>query len=160
MNSTEKHTAENGRGAVSDVLISISTLQSYEGCDPNRVELVTQGTLVDHGSKNYDLTYYDTLSGEIGTKNTFQITPKRVTLLRSGDIFSQMIFQEGLRHHSLYTTPQGDMDLGIAASSVYSTIDSAGGKLEIDYTIDINHMLTGQSSFRIDVRQAPHSPAQ
>ena len=35
---------------------------------------------------------------------------------------------------------------------LHSTLDQEGGKLEIDYDIEINHNLMGQSLFRIDVR--------
>ena len=65
-----------------------------------------------------------------------------------------MVFETGRRHMSLYSTPYGSMEIGIVARKLHSTLDQDGGKLEIDYDIEINHSLMGQSLFRIDVRES------
>ena len=136
-----------------DVIISIRGTQDYSGTDPDTMELVTEGKLaVQDGA--LCLSYEESeLTGMEGTTTVFQVEPEKVTLLRLGSVQSEMVFEEGRRHMSLYSTPYGNMEIGVQARRLNSTLELTGGRLEIDYDIEINHMLAGQSLFRIDVRE-------
>ena len=136
-----------------DVIISIRGTQDYSGTDPDTMELVTEGKLaVQDGA--LCLSYEESeLTGMEGTTTVFQVEPEKVTLLRLGSVQSEMVFEEGRRHMSLYSTPYGNMEIGVRARRLNSTLELTGGRLEIDYDIEINHMLAGQSLFRIDVRE-------
>ena len=136
-----------------DVIISIRGTQDYSGTDPDTMELVTEGKLaVQDGA--LCLSYEESeLTGMEGTTTVFQVEPEKVTLLRLGSVQSEMVFEEGRRHMSLYSTPYGNMEIGVRPRRLNSTLELTGGRLEIDYDIEINHMLAGQSLFRIDVRE-------
>ena len=136
-----------------DVIISIRGTRDYSGTDPDTMELVTEGKLaVQDGA--LCLSYEESeLTGMEGTTTVFQVEPEKVTLLRLGSVQSEMVFEEGRRHMSLYSTPYGNMEIGVRARRLNSTLELTGGRLEIDYDIEINHMLAGQSLFRIDVRE-------
>jgi uncharacterized beta-barrel protein YwiB (DUF1934 family) len=136
-----------------DVLISIQGLQHYSGSDEDNMELVTKGELESVGD-SLRLSYEETeLTGMEGTTTLFHVEPERVTLLRTGTVSSEMVFEAGKRHMSVYDTPYGNMEIGITASKLNSTLTGNGGKLEIDYDIEINHKLAGKSLVRIDVRE-------
>lgn len=136
-----------------DVIISIRGTQDYSGTEPDTMELVTEGKLaVQDGALR--LSYEESeLTGMEGTTTVFQVEPEKVTLLRLGSVQSEMVFEEGRRHMSLYSTPYGNMEIGVRARRLNSTLELTGGRLEIDYDIEINHMLAGQSLFCIDVRE-------
>lgn len=137
-----------------DVIISIQGLQHYAGMDSDNIELVTEGKLED-AEGALRLSYQESeLTGMEGTTTVFHVEPERVTLLRMGNVSSEMVFEEGRRHMSLYSTPYGSMEVGILARKLRSTLDQNGGKLEINYDIEINHTLAGQSLLRIDVRES------
>ena len=137
-----------------DVIISIQGLQHYAGMDSDNIELVTEGKLED-AEGALRLSYQESeLTGMEGTTTVFHVEPERVTLLRMGNVSSEMVFEEGRRHMSLYSTPYGSMEVGILARKLRSTLDQNCGKLEINYDIEINHTLAGQSLFRIDVRES------
>ena len=137
-----------------NVIISIQGKQSFEAQDDDTIELVTEGCLEPDGDDGYTLSYQESeLTGLEGTRTTIQVEGEQVTLLREGGVNSQMVFQEGRRHMSLYSTPYGNMEIGVRARRLNSTLELTGGRLEIDYDIEINHMLAGQSLFRIDVRE-------
>ena len=137
-----------------DVIISIQGLQHYAGMDSDNIELVTEGKLED-AEGALRLSYQESeLTGMEGTTTVFHVEPERVTLLRMGNVSSEMVFEEGRRHMSLYSTPYGSMEVGILARKLRSTLDQNGGKLEINYDIELNHTLAGQSLFRIDVRES------
>lgn len=137
-----------------NVMISIRGLQEYEDADSDSIELLTAGTLKATRS-GYSLSYQESaLTGMEGTTTSFDITPRRVTLTRTGLICSEMVFETGRRHLSLYDTPYGSMEVGVVARSVHSTIGEHGGELEIDYAIDIDHALAGENTFYIKVKES------
>ena len=89
-----------------NVIISIQGKQSFEQAEDETIELVTEGCLQADGEDGYTLTYQESeLTGLEGTLTTFQIERDRVTLLRIGEVNSQMVFEEGRRHLSMYNTP-------------------------------------------------------
>lgn len=137
-----------------NVIISILGMQNYEGQDSDSMELVTEGKLANVDGA-LQLSYEESeLTGMKGTTTIFHVAPETVTLVRVGPVSSEMVFEQGKRHMSLYKTPFGSMEIGVVTHRLYSTLTPAGGKLEIDYDIEINHLLAGASQFRINVRPA------
>ena len=137
-----------------NVIISIQGKQSFQAQEDDTIELVTEGCLEPDGDEGYTLTYQESqLTGLEGTLTTFQIEPDRVTLLRVGEVNSQMVFEEGRRHLSMYDTPYGALSIGVNTRRMRSDLSASGGSIEIDYAIEIDHALAGQNLFRIQVRE-------
>lgn len=93
------------------------------------------------------------LTGLEGTLTTFQIEPERSTLLRIGEVNSQMVFEQGRRHLSLYDTPYGSLSVGVSTRKMHAELGLSGGSIEIDYAIEIDHAVAGQNLFQINVRE-------
>ena len=137
------------------VLLFIQGEQYYDGVDPDSVELMTEGTMEVEGD-TYRLTYQESeLTGLEGTTTRLLIKNGQVTLLREGNINSQMVFEEGRRHLSMYETPYGALSIGVNTRRMRSTVDEAGGDLEIDYAIEIDNLVAGQNLFRMNVKKHP-----
>ena len=135
-----------------NVIISIQGRQSFADQEDETIELVTEGCLERDGD-GYTLSYQESqLTGLEGTLTTFQIERDRVTLLRVGEVNSQMVFEEGRRHLSMYETPYGALAVGVSTRKMRSDLSAAGGSIEIDYAIEIDHALAGQNLSRIQVR--------
>ena len=127
------------------MIISIKGVQRYENADPDTMELVTAGRLEREGN-SYTLSYQEL--------TTFQIEPERITLMRVGEFNSQMVFQEGRRHMSMYNTPYGAMTIGVNTRHLLSELTDRGGEIEIDYAIEIDHSVAGRNTFQINVKEA------
>ena len=98
------------------VMISVRGEQYFDDVDPNATELMTEGTL-EQTEDGFLLSYQETeLTGMEGTLTTFEIGPGRVILRRSGSVNSQMVFEEGRQHTSLYETPYGELSVDIQTS--------------------------------------------
>ena len=135
------------------IILFVKGEQYFDGVDPDGTELMTEGTMTitDEGM---DLSYQETeLTGMAGTTTTFRIRGSRVTLLRSGTINSQMIFEEGQQHTSLYATPLGDMTIDIQTSRLRHNLTERGGIMEIRYSIAVAHSVTGRNCFKIQVKR-------
>ena len=138
------------------VIISIKGRQSYENVEDETIELVTEGLLAKEGEGAYTLSYQESeLTGLEGTLTTFQIEDGRITLMRHGEVNSQMVFEEGRRHLSMYNTPYGALAVGIKTHSMDCCMDDHGGSIEINYAIEIEHAVAGQNLFQIQVREKP-----
>ena len=141
------------------VIISIRGVQSLNDDPPEVIELVTEGRLMDCGDEGYTLTYQESeLTGLEGTLTTFQVEPHQVTLLRVGEFNSQMVFQLGRRHFSMYETPYGALSVGVNTHDLRAELGEHGGKIQISYAIEIEHNVAGENSFLIDVREKSPLP--
>ena len=139
-----------------NVIISIKGKQLYAECAPEEIELVTAGTMERDGQGGCTISYQESeLTGLGGTLTTFQVEGGQVTLLREGSVNSQMVFEEGRRHLSMYETPYGALSIGVNTRRMRSTVGEAGGELEIDYAIEIDNLVAGQNLFRMNVRKNP-----
>ena len=135
------------------VLLSIRGEQYFDGIDPDETELMTEGTmaLTEDGMV---LSYEESeLTGMEGTTTTFEVKGPRVTLTRSGTVNSQMVFEEGRQHTSLYETPFGELSVDIQTSILKHNLSERGGLLEIKYSIAVEHTVTGRNCFKIRVRR-------
>ncbi|MCI8688424.1 MAG: DUF1934 domain-containing protein [Lawsonibacter sp.] len=137
-----------------EVVISIKGIQKYEGALPDVVELVTEGRLAREGD-SYTLSYQESeLTGLEGTLTTIQVDGGQVTLLRVGEFNSQLVFQEGRRHLSVYNTPYGAMSVGVHTRHLLAELSDQGGDIEVDYEIEVDHAMAGRNIFRINVKEA------
>ena len=135
------------------VLLSIRGEQYFDGIDPDETELMTEGTmaLTEDGMV---LSYEESeLTGMEGTTTTFEVKGPRVTLTRSGTVNSQMVFEEGRQHTSLYETPFGELSVDIQTSILKHNLSERGGLMEIKYSIAGEHTVTGRNCFKIRVRR-------
>ena len=155
--SSPETAGQDERNAMTEnVIISIKGKQLYAEGSPDEMELVTSGTLKRDSRGGFTVSYQESeLTGLEGTTTKLHIEGRRVTLLREGNINSQMVFEEGRRHLSMYETPYGALSIGVNTKRMRSTVDEAGGDLEIDYAIEIDNLLAGHNLFRMNVKKKP-----
>ena len=135
------------------VLLSIRGEQYFDGVDPDATELMTEGTM-ELSEEGLTLRYHESaLTGMEGTVTTFAVEGPRVTLTRSGAVNSQMIFEEGRQHTSLYETPFGELSVDIQTSRLRHNLTERGGVMEIRYSIAVEHTVTGRNCFKIRVKR-------
>lgn len=135
------------------VLLSIRGEQYFDGVDPDATELMTEGTL-ELSKEGLTLRYHESaLTGMEGTVTTFAVRGERVILTRSGTVNSQMIFEEGRQHTSLYETPYGELSVDIQTSRLRHNLTERGGVMEIKYSIAVEHTVTGRNCFKIRVKR-------
>ena len=135
------------------VLLSIRGEQYFDDIDPDATELMTDGTL-EVTEDGLVLSYEESeLTGMEGTTTTFEVCGPRVTLTRSGAVNSQMVFEEGRQHTSLYETPFGELSVDIQTGRLRHNLTERGGIMEIQYSIAVEHTVTGRNFFKIRVKR-------
>lgn len=135
------------------VMLSIRGEQFYDGVEPDATELMTEGALTET-EDGFRITYEETeLTGMEGCTTTFEIKGKQVILTRTGRLSSQMVFEEGKQHTSLYQTAFGNLTVDISTNYLRHTITVRGGLLAISYSIAVGHTAKGRNGFKIRVRE-------
>ena len=135
-----------------DVVLSIRGRQTYADQEPEVIELVTEGTMTlrDGG---WDISYEESaLTGLEGVTTTFRVEPGRVLLTRKGTLQSEMIFEEGVSHDSLYQMAFGALLMTVKATFVFYDIVEDGGTIDLSYNIDIENTEAGIIDYHLDIR--------
>lgn len=135
-----------------DVVLFIQGRQRYGGQEPEVIELTTEGTM-DFREGGWDISYQESaLTGLEGVTTTFRVEPGKVILTREGELNSQMVFQEGVEHDSLYQLPFGALLLTVRATSVFLDIVPDGGTIDLAYNINIENAEAGVIDYHLDIR--------
>lgn len=138
---------------IKDVLITVKSIQTVDS-DSDSVELTTEGTFGEKDGK-YFLSYEEGQlmdSASVKTK-IFVNSNKSVVLARSGDINSRMEIEENLRSNCFYSTPVGELSLGIHGEKVNVDLNKKGGRIELVYTIDSDLKLVSRNEVEITVKE-------
>lgn len=133
-----------------DVLITVRGTQTVPGEKPETVELMTRGTMTGRNGK-FAISYVETeLTGTAGVVSTFLIfNPHRVVLTRDGPIKSRMVFVEGVKDESIYDLGFGSLLLGVYTRKIEVDLSETGGRLFIDYSVEIEQSQTSRNSYEI-----------
>ena len=139
---------------IKDVIIEIKTEQSLDG-QSDSIEFSTDGRFgIKDGS--YFLSYDESglldIEGEI--KTTLYVKPDNTVVLhRKGSYNSKMIIEKGVRTNCFYSTPVGNILLGIFGEKVLSNLNENGGNIALTYLIDDDAKLISRNKVNISVRE-------
>ena len=132
-----------------EVLITVRGTQVTDGT-PETVELMTRGTMTGRNGK-YAISYVETeLTGTAGVVSTFLIlNPNRIVLTRDGPIKSRMVFSKGVKDESLYNLGFGSLLLGIYTRDICVDLSEDGGRLFIDYVVELEQTVSTQNTYEV-----------
>jgi uncharacterized beta-barrel protein YwiB (DUF1934 family) len=134
------------------VWLSISGIVKNEE-DKDTLEFLTEGDLYKE-SKGICVTYDESeLSGMEGTRTTVCVKENTVSVVRLGTTNSIMEFERGKRNFSWYSTPYGEVTLGILTKDVkikYNDLKLPTNVM-IDYNIEIEGITNSQNVLNINI---------
>lgn len=137
----------------SNAMIHLKTLQSAEGeGEIDEIELQTKGTFAKKNGKFYIVYEESELTGFEDTTTTIKVTDDTVCMTRRGKYNSRMEFRLGEKCLCSYNTPFGVIPVGVNPISVENNLSEDGGKLEIEYILDIDNRdyLTNHLKLTVD----------
>ena len=135
-----------------EVVLAIRGRQSYEDQEPDVIELTTDGTM-EFRDGGWDISYEETaLTGMEGVTTVFRVEPDKVILTRTGKLRSEMVFQKGIIHESLYQMDFGALMIAVCAQFLYFDITPEGGMIDLVYTIAIENSACGTVDYHLDIR--------
>lgn len=137
-----------------DAIIHMHSVHGYDNESPDSMDFSTDG-YYSYEDNVGCLTYMESeVTGMEGTRTSVFVMPDRVVVDRDGSITSRMEFVEGEKSRFLYNTPFGEAVMGIRTGKIENNIGENGGKVMIDYVVDMNHVVATRNRFSIEVRNA------
>ena len=134
------------------VMLTITSTQKFMTEEPEKTELVTEGTL-SAADGAVEISYQESeLTGLEGTTTTFRVEDNKVTLVRRGAVNSRMSFEVGQEDRSLYDMGFGALMITIKTEQLRSNLTENGGVFCVAYAITIEEESAGWIEYRIDVR--------
>ena len=145
-----------------DVWVSIRGRQMLaEDIWEESMDMVTSGTISPE-PEGFTLTYLedDVSTGMGNTTTTLMFGGGRVTVFRSGEVSTQMVFEKDRKHVSYYETEMGTMTVGVSTSRLRCDLGGAQGPidLEMEYTLEIDNEVAGENSISIRVSRDAGTP--
>lgn len=116
---------------------------SCELTTSGRFELNENGCTVIYNETDEEMTNCLTTLDVIGSQ--------KITMTRSGKYNTEMIIEKDRRHTCFYSTPYGELIMGIYAKMISNEIGENGGTLKFAYTIDFNNSPASENELHITV---------
>ena len=134
-----------------DVLITISGVQMLDEEDAD-VEMVIRGDYYQKNGKHYIL-YDEVMEGFDGrVRNVIKISPDSVDIIKQGAASAHMQFEKNKKKLSCYTTPLGDLMIGIQANRISIDEGEDHLKINVEYSLDINYQHASECNISVNVQ--------
>jgi uncharacterized beta-barrel protein YwiB (DUF1934 family) len=122
-----------------EVLIHVKGLHMMdtpEGDEP--IEIVVPGEYYFRNGSHY-LRYEEMLEDHGDpTVNYIKISPKGMEVRKKGQVNTHMVFEQGKKNMTYYTTPYGTLQMGISATNLELTESEENLQIKADYALDMN----------------------
>lgn len=136
-----------------DVVISINSTFTFDEGEEQRMEFTTDGYYFYEDQVGC-LSYEESeVTGLPGTRTSLFVMPDQVVVDREGTVTSRMVFKEGLKSAFQYATPFGNANMGIDTRRIAQSMGEAGGRVEIDYVVNMEHVVASRNKFEITVQE-------
>ena len=140
------------------VLINLLAIAHYDQMPDYPIQFMTVGRLQNLRDGEMILRYQETQpEDEDGPAATSDITlflsPKRVTMERSGDFHNTMVFAKGQRFEGIYSTPYGEMPMAVFSREATSRFADGRGSVHLKYDLEFQGSLTSTNELHLEFFQ-------
>lgn len=133
-----------------NVIIKITDRHIQDG-EEYTSELTTAGEFELDGN-SCKIIYKETDEELLDCVTTLSVeNGQRISMMRSGRYNTEMIMELDRRHSCYYSTPYGEMLMGIYCRFINCSFDENGGKVSFAYTIDFNNIPASENELSITV---------
>ncbi len=136
-------------------LIDILGTQTPENCEKDTISFTTVGGYMSTKTGNRLIRYkeYDPENPSLNMTTLIKVEDKQISIIRNGDYKGQLILELDKRHQCYYPTPLGSVVVGIYTKKMDVDMNSSGGKISVEYTLDFDSSVISENTFDINVRK-------
>ena len=122
-----------------EVLIHVRGLQMMDAQgDQEPIEIIVPGKYYFRNGSHY--LRYEELLDETAepTINYIKVSGKGLEVSKKGLVNVHMVFEQGKKNMTYYTTPYGTLQMGISATNLELTESEENLQIKADYALDMN----------------------
>ena len=134
-----------------NVVITVRGLQAEINAE-EPVEVISAGTYLRKESTHY-LTYDEADENGKLTKNRIKITPECIEMVKQGGITTQMLFRLGEKQYACYSTPFGDITLGMTTKKIQVVEEEHAFFVNLLYELEVNGKHLSECKLDIEVKE-------
>lgn len=135
-----------------EVLVSIKGLQFEGDIDSDKIETITKGSYYKKNGGHYILYDEATEGFQQTTKSMIHIKGRELNITKKGLINVHMIFEENKKNMTNYSTPFGDILIGIDAKKVDFTETEDRMIVDVEYALEVNYEHFADCNIKMDIR--------
>lgn len=133
--------------------ITIHDIHTVDG-ESSDTTMTVFGDMESHDN-GYRVSYIEQ-SGDLEgclTEVVFEDDTPSVSIRRRGSMEMELLLEKGKRHNCVYSIPEGNVIMGVDTRRIQSSMDRAGGTLDLVYDIDFNAGFVSQNTLQISVKE-------
>lgn len=139
---------------VQEVKLRIRGLQTLDA-EEDSVEVVSIGQMCERDGF-ICITYEEVIAEDENNnvqvaKNLLKIRDEQVEVIKKGTVASHMIFVPGQMTYTYYSTPMGELEVGIFTKEMICDKKEKGFRLKMRYNLEMNNTFVSQCNIDIEV---------
>ena len=136
-----------------EVLLSLRGLQfDAVAMDGDKIETIMPAEYYKRNDSHY-VIYDEAAEGFAeGTKSILKFKDNSLDLTKKGLVNVHMIFEENKKNMANYSTPYGDILIGIDARRVNYEEEENRIVVDVDYALEVNYEHFADCSIKVDIR--------
>ena len=121
-----------------DVLLRIKGLQSVEA-EEETVEMIAPGIYFERDGKHY-IKYDEAVEGTEETiQNLIKVDGSSMEVTKRGVTNAHMVFERNKKNHTYYSTPFGNLLVGISAKDIVLKAAEDSLDIKVEYALEVNY---------------------
>ncbi|NLB91043.1 MAG: DUF1934 domain-containing protein [Clostridiales bacterium] len=133
-----------------EVLVSVKGVSIHEENSQEEISLLTVGRLCFISEEEIILQYDEVdLETQKTSHTKILINAKQVTMTKTGDYGSNMLFEKGKNMQSRYRTPFGDLEMNIYTTKTEIDLLKDRGEIFLQYQLTIQNSFSAMHEIEI-----------
>ncbi|MDE6607222.1 MAG: DUF1934 domain-containing protein [Lachnospiraceae bacterium] len=135
-----------------EVLLAIKGLQFEADQDENKVETINFAEYYSKNDQHYVI--YDEITEGFpeSTKNIIKFKDHSLDLTKRGLVNVHMVFEENKKNMTNYSTPYGNILIGIDAKKVTCTEKEEQIMVDVEYALEVNYEYLADCKIQMNIR--------
>lgn len=134
-----------------EVLLAIKGLQ-FDAEETSDIETVTAAEYYKKNNSHY-VIYDEACEGfSETTRNVIKFKDNSLDLTKKGLVNVHMVFEENKKNMTNYSTPFGDILIGIDARRIIMKEEGEQIKVDVDYSLEINYEHLADCKISMNIR--------
>lgn len=135
-----------------DVLLAIRGLQFDADNDENKIETINPAQYYNKNDQHYVIYDEITEGFSESTKNIIKFKEHSMDLTKKGLVNVHMVFEENKKNMTSYSTPYGNILIGIDARKVSCTEAEEHIRVDVEYALEVNYEHLADCKIQMNIR--------